>query len=200
MKQYLIMVILGLLGGVVGSAITPLFQNPTDEQRIHDFYSTETAVMVSPHGLRKQLSHTSQDFILVDLRSNEEYNKEHIVTAINIPAYSDPDTSAYGDVERIVSSFQNLEQEHPHKDIIIYCYSMPCMTGRKIGKMLADHDVYVKELGVGWNEWRHFWTLWNLEHEWETTNVEDYVISGNEPGVYKGEPVIAPCTIGEFGC
>ena len=68
------------------------------------------------------------DFILVDLRSREEYNKEHIVSAINIPAYSDPNNSAYGEIERIIGEFEKLGTD---KEIIVYCYSTACMTGRK---------------------------------------------------------------------
>jgi hypothetical protein len=100
-------------------------------------------------------------------------------------------------VDRIVREFRTLPKE---KDIIVYCYSIPCMTGRKVGQMLADKGIYVHHLGIGWNEWRHFWELWNHEHEWATTSVEDYVTSGKQPGVFTGTPVIEPCTQGQFGC
>ncbi len=137
-------------------------------------------------------------FILVDLRSQEEYEREHIIGAVNIPAYKTPDKSAYDDVERIVSEFSKLPKD---KDIIVYCYSMPCMTGRKIGQMLAEHGIYVMLLGVGWNEWRYYWGLWNHEHEWNITNVEDYVSSGKEPGILKERANSTTCpTENEFGC
>src|SRR3989344_9306235 len=114
-----------------------------------------------------------------------------------VRSYTNPDTSAYGDVERIVGSFRALPEG---KDAIVYCYSMPCMTGRKIGKMLTEHGIYVQHLGIGWNEWRHFWNLWNHEHEWSATKVEDYIVSGAEPGEPKSTPGISPCIDGEFGC
>lgn len=138
------------------------------------------------------------DYVLVDLRSSEEYEKEHIIGAVNIPAYKDKHTSAYGDVERIVSEFSKLPKD---KDIIVYCYSIPCMTGRKIGKMLAEHGIYVQHLGIGWNEWRHFWNLWNHEHEWNSTNIGDYIWSGKEPGTPKINSESTACPIsGEFSC
>jgi len=152
---------------------------------IRDYYMIETAVLVSPHGLRKKMDKGAEDYVLVDVRSAQEYEKEHIVGAVNIPAYKDPDTSAYGDVERIVGAFRELPRD---KEIIVYCYSIPCMTGRKIGKLLAANGIYVKHLGVGWNEWRYYWKTWNHEHEWDTTKPEDYVISGKEPGVSKKHP------------
>jgi hypothetical protein len=75
------------------------------------------------------------------------------------------------------------------------------MTGRKIGKMLAEFDIYVQHLGVGWNEWRYDWTSWNHEHEWDSTDVMDYVISGPDPGVIVGVEKSTACPIeGAFGC
>jgi rhodanese-related sulfurtransferase len=197
-------VIAALVGAIVGVGIVKYQEagikvELTAEQRIADFYATETAVHVSPHHIRKAIASGDRSFVLVDLRSQEEYEREHIVGAINIPAYKDPETSAYGDVERIVGRFNELGTE---KEVIVYCYSIPCMTGRKIGNLLAENGIYVKHLGVGWNEWRYFWNQWNHEHEWEITDVGDYVASGSEPGVFEGDPgLLQPCSIdAELGC
>lgn len=188
--------IIGLLGGMLGSFIEMKVES-SDHALMRDFYATENAVHVSPHSLRKKIQEGKNDLVLVDLRSAQEYEKEHIVGAVSIPAYKDPDHSAYDEVERIVKAFQALPKE---TKIVVYCYSMPCMTGRKVGQMLAEHGIYVQHLGIGWNEWRHFWQLWNHEHEWKTTRVEDYIATGKDPGAFKGTPVITPCTEGQFGC
>ncbi len=137
-------------------------------------------------------------FILVDLRSSEEYEREHITGAINIPVYKTPDESAYDDVNRIVREFSQLSQD---KEIIVYCYSIPCMSGRKVGKMLAERGIFVKHLGIGWNEWRYYWNLWNHEHEWQKTNVKDYVTSGKKPGKVNSQTNPNACPIeGNLGC
>lgn len=199
--HYFIFCFLGIASGLLGAFIFDIIPSSQD-RLIADFYEMETVVMVSPHGLRKQMMDQNNNFILVDVRSQEEYEKEHIIGAVNIPAYKDRETSAYGDVERIVNSFSSLAKENPDKEIIVYCYSMPCMTGRKVGHMLADHNIFVKQLGVGWNEWRYYWELWNHEHELNTTRVQDYIHSGPEPGVYVPQPgEIESCGINnEFGC
>lgn len=203
MKQLHKVVIISLICGFIGGFLTNLVMSDTNGEKsqdelIADFYATEVAASVSPHHIRKHMDQGDDSFILVDLRSAQEYEREHIVGAVNVPAYKDPNTSAYGDVERIVAGFEALPKD---KDIIVYCYSIPCMTGRKIGNMLAEHGIYVKHLGVGWNEWRYFWTQWNHEHEWDVTDVSDYVVSGTEPGEpkIKKDP-FAPCGEGEFGC
>lgn len=202
-KNFIISVLCGGLSGIVATyAMVTMWGDKSSVRSQNDFiaeyYEVENAVLVSPHSLRKSMDKGDTSFILVDLRSSQEYEKEHIIGAVNIPAYKDPNTSAYDEVDRIVSEFQKLPKD---KDIIVYCYSIPCMTGRKIGKMLTEHNIYVKHLGIGWNEWRYFWNLWNHELEWSTTRAEDYVAQGFKPGTPKVKQSSTSCPIeGGFGC
>ena len=191
-------VVLVLMASVLASLITTVIPvNRSQNDLIKEFYLVENAVYISPHSLRGKMDKGINDYVLVDLRSQQEYEKEHIVGAISIPAYKDPNTSAYDEVDRIIGEFLKLPK---NKDIIVYCYSMPCMTGRKIGKMLAEKEIYVKHLGIGWNEWRYFWNLWNHEHEWNTTKTEDYIASGKDPGMPKIQNTTQICIEGSFGC
>lgn len=188
-----------LLGATVTYAILASKKEvqKSSQDLIYDFYKIENAVYISPHSLRKKMDKGDQSYILVDLRSQQEYEKEHIIGAINIPAYKDPDTSAYDEMERIVKDFKKLPKD---KEIIVYCYSMPCMTGRKVGLALAENGVFVKHLGIGWNEWRYFWTLWNHEHEWSLTKPEDYIFEGSSSGTPKRRELPSPCGEGQFSC
>jgi rhodanese-related sulfurtransferase len=200
----LVAVIVGILaGGVTAYFVvdSQLNKPRSQDELIKEFYEVETATHVSPHGLRKHMGE-DDTYILVDLRSEEEYLEEHITTAVNVPAYKNRDQSDYGAVDRIVSTFKQLQAENPDKDFIVYCYSGPCMTGRKIGKILADDGIYVKHLGVGWNEWRYDWTSFNHPHEWNITKAEDYVSSGPEPGVLSADLTGTGCSIGSdlIGC
>ncbi len=205
MKSLIKTIILAATVGVlVGSSVTFFIlrsQKPTQQQLIKDFYLTENAVHVSPHTVRKKMDKGETDYTLVDLRSSQEYKKEHIIGAVNIPTYKDPNTSISlegerQEKERILRQFKELPK---NKDIIVYCYSMPCMTGRKIGKLLAENGIYVKSLNIGWNEWRYFWNLWN--HDSETpTDEKDYIVSGKEPGKPKIKDSFSPCRVGELGC
>ena len=199
-----IILLSAITGAVIASLITSNLINtkkPTTQDLIKDFYQIENAVHISPHSLRKKMDAGETNYILVDVRSPQEYEKEHIIGAINIPAYKDPNTSISIESEkeekdRIINSFRELGNE---KEIIVYCYSMPCMTGRKIGKLLSENNIYVKALGIGWNEWRYNWDLWN--HNSETpTKVEDYISSGKEPGKPNIKNVFSPCKVGELGC
>jgi len=196
----LISIFFGLLSGALGAYFVIEYKQPTTNNLIKEFYDVETATHVSPHGLRKHLGE-DPNTIIVDLRSQEEYEEEHIITAVNVPAYKDRDHSDYGAVDRIVSQFKEMKEQNQNAEFIVYCYSIPCMTGRKVGKMLADNGIYVKHLGVGWNEWRYFWTLWNHPHEWNNTKVEDYISSGPKPGEIKKDFTGEGCPIeGSLGC
>ncbi len=197
---WILVVISACAGALIGAGIIGciMLKKSSPDSLIKKYYATENAVHVSPHGLRKKMDTGDTSFILVDLRSAEEYEKDHIVGAVNIPAYSDKDTSAYGDVTRIVGEFKQLPDD---KNIIVYCYSSACMTGRKIGKMLAENGIYVQHLAIGWNEWRHDWDAWNHEHEWDSTSVKDYIYAGKEPGIPKTAPSASnSCSAGSFGC
>lgn len=164
-------------GAIAGSEVSYYLSNQEKSQDslIKEFYEIENAVYVSPHSLRVKMSKSDSNFTLVDLRSPEEYAREHIKGAINIPAYKDEETPDYN-AERLISQFSQLSSD---KDVIVYCYSTPCMTGRKVGKILANEEIYVKHLGIGWNEWRYAWESWNHEYEWNIANVSDYIEVGN---------------------
>ncbi len=199
-RTIILSAVIGAIVGAGAALFLERFQKPSEEALVRDFYLAENAVHASPHSVRRMMDKGDRSYILVDLRSPQEYEREHIVGAVNIAAYADPNTSAYEERDRIIGKFRTLIAENPEKDIITYCYSIPCMTGRKVGKMLAEEGIYVKTLDIGWNEWRHFWTLWNHEHEWKTTKPEDYVVKGTEPGTPTQREAPSPCGAGEFTC
>jgi rhodanese-related sulfurtransferase len=140
------------------------------------------------------------NYILVDVRSEEEYRSGHIIGAINIPVYRSPNSSINldTDVDEAAAIVENFRALPKDKEIIIYCYSAACMSGRKVGKLLAENGIYVKILNIGWNEWRYYWNMWN--HEGETAKVEDYIASGPEPGTVVKKNNSPSCSSGGFGC
>jgi rhodanese-related sulfurtransferase len=145
----ILIIIVGLILALIISTLNNEKKIESEDEKIASFYAHEVATKISPHGLRKKMAEGDTSFILVDVRSEEEYIDEHIIGAVNIPAYIDKENSKHTDKERIVLDFTKLEKENPYKDIIIYCYSYACMTGKKIGHLLATNNIFVQELGVG---------------------------------------------------
>lgn len=168
---------------------------PTEADKIAAYYANSVATLVSPHSVREKMKHgTDGGIVLVDVRAEEDYVREHIVTAVNI------DTGR--DLDVVLAEFRQLQVANPDKEIIMYCYSAACMNGRKAGNFLAENGVFVKEMTIGWNEWRYDWEMWNYDTEWAEVKVEDFVTSGAEPGeVPDSAKTIEPCSIeGELSC
>jgi len=203
MKKTKEILIPSLIAAIIASLLTiwimtHAFSSVTEEKLIQEFYEHEVATNISAHWLRKKISSGDTSFVLVDVRSEEEYLEGHIKWAISIPAYTDRDNTQNISNERILEAFTSIS---PDKEIITYCYSSYCMSSRKIGKFLAENDVYVKHLTVGWNEWRYHWDLWNYPHEEDRT--EDFISSWEDPGAWEAakEADNWACGIsGDFGC
>lgn len=173
--KYVPGLVAGIIGWLIGALVVIIIYNQpkSQEELIKNFYDTQIAVGVSPHNFRKHMHDGT--YLLVDVRSEEEYLESHIKWAINIPVYKAKGKSNYSDSERIVREFAALPKD---KEIVTYCYSTACMSSRKVGKMLSDNGIYVKHLNIGRNEWKYFRTKWNHEHEWEAEKVEDFIESG----------------------
>jgi rhodanese-related sulfurtransferase len=191
--QFICGLIIGALA--VTTYINTTGENLTEEQiqneLIAQYYASEVATLVSPHSIRERMTHGKDEFVLVDVRAVEDYEREHIAGAINISGELSP--------EELTAKFRELPSD---KEIIIYCYSSACMNGRKVGHHLAQEGIFVKEMTIGWNEWRYAWESWNYETEWDEHTVEDYVVSGSEPGaVPESAQELDICPIdGEFAC
>ena len=56
-----------------------------------DYYYSESATLVSPHTMRLNMDKGQVDFVLIDLRSAEDYERGHIRGAINIPFDGKPE-------------------------------------------------------------------------------------------------------------
>ena len=186
-----------IVGLAIGYAVS-LFQSNTktnQESLISNYYATEVATLISPHHIRGKMEKgvIDEQYVLVDLRTRAEYEQEHIAHAINIDSNQSP--------EIVLQQFKELLPTVGDRKIVIYCYSAACMNGRKVGNLLAQNGVYVHEMTVGWNEWRYYWDLWNYPNELDYAKVEDYVVSGPEPGVATPETNAEGCKIeGELSC
>ena len=146
---------------------------PTENMLKKAYYDSEVATLVSPHSLREDILHNTVSYVIVDVREKDDYLRGHIIGAINI-------VPGPGMVEK----FKELEKENLNKKILTYCYTQVCLRGRKVGRELADSGVYVKELGIGFNDWKNFWRQWNYESEWSGININEYIQTGETPGKF----------------
>ncbi len=177
LRKILIVFVLGVMAGIFISSFSS--SNYSNNELIKLYYESEASTLVSPHHLRKEMDQGHENFILVDLRTKKEYEEEHIIGAINIPANLNN--------QEFIDIFSKLDKDNPEKYIIIYCYSSACMTGRKAGMLLAQNDIFVKEMSIGWNEWRYEFESWNYPNEWAELDTMEYIHSGPDPGKLESE-------------
>ena len=158
------------------------------------FYSHEVAFSVSPHTLRGQIDKKDSNLVIVDVRLQADYNKEHIIGSINIPV-SIPGESQLAQEKRIAAAFKKLGS----KEIVMYCYSAACMASRNVGNLLAQNGIVAKHLNIGWNEWKYDSQMWNNESEWGTLDISDYIETNSNATSSESESIV-PCTNTSLGC
>lgn len=91
----------------------------------------------------------SPNLILIDARSPEDYQKEHIGNAINIFAYED-------DMNKYFQNLANIPFD-VRKVIIVYCEGGTCDASHKVATdliRLGHKNVFVYQ--GGWEEWTKY--------------------------------------------
>ncbi|MEM1971000.1 MAG: rhodanese-like domain-containing protein [Candidatus Anstonellales archaeon] len=176
-----LIIILILMLGVILLLSLELVKKSDQTSIFLKYYESKYLVEVSPYILVNRISNQDDSFILVDLRSELEYSKGHIVGAINIPVVG-------MDNQTIVGKFRELMKQNPNKEIIVYCGSASCRLGDRIGYLLSINGINVKKLAVGWNEWKYYPKLFMGDAD---IDMKAFIVEGPEPGKYTGSPQTA---------
>lgn len=136
---FLLIISLTLFSSCSGNANTEETQNTTIDTTETSINNSLTYEQISGEDA-KRLMDTETDFIIVDARTEEEFNEGHIEGAILIPEYE-------------IS--ERAEKELPNKDQLILVY---CRSGRRskiASQALADLGyTNVKEFG-GIIDWQY---------------------------------------------
>lgn len=93
----------------------------------------------TPIGLKETLETTPGNVVVVDVRDEESFRKEHILGATNIPA------------KDIVKRLADLPRD---RTIVTYCWDMTCALAPKAALELAQKGFKVQFLAGGLEEWR----------------------------------------------
>lgn len=173
----------GFFGAKIGINWYQTKNIETKDDMVKSYYNDEMSSIISPVDVRNLIDKKDENYLLVDLRSKAEYDAEHVITAINIPAVN-------MSKDQLWSEFNKLPKD---KEIIVYCYSAYCTLGRQVGQFLANKGFFIKDMNIGWSEWRYYWDLWNPGENSKIGN--NYIIKGTGSSTPAGA-----CVQGEFGC
>ena len=75
----------------------------------------------------KEMNQSHQDFVLINVLEQEQFNKEHIRTSINIPVGDD---DFVGKVKEVAGT--------KDRNVVVYCASFDCDASTKAAKKLED--------------------------------------------------------------
>lgn len=107
--------------------------------------------------LASKLRKGEEDFLIIDVRSQKEYDAGHIVTAKNIPIYETEMITDKGDLdtEKVLGSFEGIEKD---KLIILYGQNSYATIPSDTAFLLEKAGKSAKALAIGWEEWEHLYS------------------------------------------
>ncbi len=110
----------------------------------------------------------------LDIRSDDEYKKEHIKGAISAPIYHIGDGNvAYYAIDGVLGKIR-LDKA---KQIVVYGPSNSFQRQQEVMSQLKKRGYSAKLLAVGWNEFRHFQNIWIPEPLWGKIDVNSLIDS-----------------------
>lgn len=103
------------------------------------FFARKLQFETDPADVHHDLKNGMDDFILIDVRSAEDYQKSHAEGAINIP------------VARITE--KRMSEFPAGKLMIVYCWGPACNGASKAAAKLGELGIPVKEMIGGIEYW-----------------------------------------------
>lgn len=135
------------------------FKNQAKSNEIKNQLSQLSSIYIDPLDLIDNIKRTDGKILLVDLRDEASYQKEHIKTAI-----------LFKDVDQIKKLSKNGE-----KQIVVYGNFQGEEKVYQQTLNLINQGLKVKILSIGYNQFRHLKIFWLPQSQWDTVQVEEWV-------------------------
>jgi rhodanese-related sulfurtransferase len=87
----------------------------------------------------RHVENGTDEYVLLDARQREAWERERIPGAVSIPPDSVADVAATLD---------------PERQYVLYCWRSTCHLAAKAALELVEHGLDVKEMNAGWREWQ----------------------------------------------
>lgn len=166
--QYFFLFISTFFGSVVTSSVALFifsgnllaqFSVPAPQPKLVAVASMTTQKVAhtkyDPLLLADKLKKNESDFELIDIRSEAEYAKGHILTAVNIPIYGTDAINKKGDLDSATIKKLFADLVDKDKVVIIYAQNSYASLPLDIVTLLTPKSHNMKVLAVGWEEWLH---------------------------------------------
>lgn len=167
--QYFFLFISTFMGSVITSSIALLgfsgnlltFIQPHPSHQVEAVRVTGVpqkiveAEKYDPLLLASKLRKQETNFELIDIRTEAEFKKGHILRAENIPVYESNMVTKSGDLD--AQAIQKAFEGYLRTDklLIIYAQNSYSTVPTDIAALLNNGSKKAKALAVGWDEWLH---------------------------------------------
>ena len=102
-----------------------------------DYFRAKLQFEATPYGVSN--AKNKEDFVLLDVRDRESFEKEHIPGAYNIPGNDLP---------------KRMSHLPKHKVVVTYCWGRDCSLAPRAALQLAEHGYRVREMSGGIAAWK----------------------------------------------
>ncbi len=145
-----------------------------DLPKAPNFFGPKIESVVDPYDLLLKMQKGKYDaFLLIDLRSEKDFLKAHIKSAVSFPLYDEKGEAKVLD-NSLISNFRKKYKDDK-RQIILYGTFGESVQIEELSNRLTSKGVKNARLSVGWNEWRHFRNLWLPESMWDTVHMDEFV-------------------------
>lgn len=103
-----------------------------------EYFKAKLAYEMTPYSLNSLLTKKVTDLLVLDVRSADMYNENHIPTALNIP------------LADLAGKLATLPKD---KTIVAYCGNFTCALAPKAALVLAEKGFRVMQLTGGMETW-----------------------------------------------
>lgn len=115
---------------------------PASQQTTHDFFTTKLGCETDCSDVYADIKAKTNDFVLLDVRSTEAYQKSHAITATSMPHAN------------ITES--NFSVYAKDEVFVVYCWGPGCNGATKAAQKIAALGFAVKEMIGGIHYWEDF--------------------------------------------
>ena len=118
-----------------------------DPAKARAYFEDKMMFTTGPIELDRMIRSKENNITVVDVREAEDFEKEHIPGAINLP----------------MEKWQGLEGLQKNKTNIVYCYTQTCHLAAKACRLFASRGYPVMEMDGGFKAWKDYEL--DVEHE-----------------------------------
>jgi rhodanese-related sulfurtransferase len=111
-------------------------------QQVNDFFQTKLACETDCSDVYADIKADNKNYILLDVRSAEAFDKSHAITAVSMP--------------HIEINKESLDKYDNDTLFVVYCWGPGCNGAAKAGLKISSLGFGVKEMIGGIHYWEDF--------------------------------------------